>query len=233
MSVMTHPITQFTRRLLRRLGLTQPIAKLLSGGGYEMRFDQAIISALKEDDVVWDVGANVGYYTEKFAEVVGKNGRVYSFEPNPRAFTSLQTIANRYSNVTVKKIALSSACGSLPFEVDGPQGVTSRLADQTSEKSYIVEVTTADQLIRGSNIPVPNVVKIDVEGYEIQVLEGMKDFLEHERLKFIFVEVHARELDNAGVLDGVRKVQEALQSAGFQVRWIDMSHICALRPSAV
>ena len=62
------------RKLLRTLRLNKLLAKVLYPRGYEAKFDEAMLNRIKPGDTVWDVGANVGYYTEKFAIATGEKG---------------------------------------------------------------------------------------------------------------------------------------------------------------
>jgi predicted methyltransferase len=68
------------RNLGRALGLNRRIAARLYGRGYETRYDNAFTACLRQGDVVWDVGANVGYYTRLFVGRVGDTGQVVAFE---------------------------------------------------------------------------------------------------------------------------------------------------------
>ena len=68
MSLMTHPATLWLRGKLRKLGITKAIGRLRSSERYEAVVETALLDAVLPNDIAWDVGANVGFYTLKLAE---------------------------------------------------------------------------------------------------------------------------------------------------------------------
>ena len=81
------------RSIARKLGVLSAMKAVhaaIFSHGYESRFDNALLSHINTGDRVWDVGANVGFYTAKFAEKVGPTGVVVAFEPVRECFDLLE-----------------------------------------------------------------------------------------------------------------------------------------------
>jgi FkbM family methyltransferase len=135
---------------------------------------EAFLQFVHPGSVVFDIGANAGFHSLFCGLLVKPSGRVVAFEPNPESRKSLlgQVQANPELSVITLPFALSDYCGPAAF--DHSRGHQSRLA---GEGRLIVEVTTVDSLVERGHIPPPDIMKIDVEGYEEQVLRGSKDTL--------------------------------------------------------
>jgi FkbM family methyltransferase len=202
----------FGRRLL---GLVWHAAVRQTEGA----FDREMFTTVRPGDVVWDIGANVGDYTGRFAAAVGPDGAVVAVEPAPASAAACRALG--MANVRVVERALSDAPGEAPFVADG-KAPTNRLDAGGGER---VRVTTGDLLM--AECGPPNVVKIDVEGYEVEALRGMSRVLASPGLRAVFVEVHFGLLDRREVRGGGRQVEALLSGAGFRVRWVDFSHVAA------
>lgn len=134
MSWRTNRLAVLARDLGRTLGINRWIAVWLNGRGYETRYDQAFTGALRLGDTVWDVGANVGYYTRQFAERVGGAGQVFAFEPSPVNFARLSATCEGLGHVHLRQVGLGQTEGYLAL-VQGADdlGATSRvIATSTS-----------------------------------------------------------------------------------------------------
>jgi FkbM family methyltransferase len=144
------------------------LLRVLSGT-YEPEQTRHFRELLRPGATVVDVGAHVGYYTLLAAELVGPRGRVFAFEPNPRncAFLRSHVAANGLANVTVEESAVSDRSGMARFDFGTGTG-TGRLAH-----SGTLEVGTValDEYCAAHRI-VPDAIKIDVEGAELDVLRG-------------------------------------------------------------
>jgi FkbM family methyltransferase len=206
--------------------------KLASRFDYEERFGNALLGAVDSGSVVWDVGANVGLYTEKFLAKHAR--RVVCFEPAPDAVGTLRArfTANSPSSATVSimPIALSDTEGTASMSVEG-SSPTNRLQAKTQSGGSFTEVAVrrADQLIRSGLAPMPTVLKVDVEGYELEVLSGFGDYLKSDDLRAVFVEVHFKILHERGLDDAPQRIAQLLSASGFAVRWLDLSHVCGTR----
>jgi hypothetical protein len=88
-------------------------------------------------------------------------------------------------------------------------------------------VRRGDALAAELGLPAPNVVKIDVEGYEWEVLQGLGNLLARPALRAVFVEVHFSILHERGLDGAPPQIVALLESAGFAIQWLDLSHLVA------
>lgn len=219
------------RRIGRNLKVNDLIGALLSRRGYEKGYDDLFSAALRPGLCVWDVGANVGHYTLQFAERTGPSGSVIAFEPSPHNFARLEQACAGTANVRLHQMALGRSDGSLPFEQGNDElGATSRVASG-SNSGIVVDVRAGRGLVASGLAPRPEAVKIDVEGFELEVLEGLGDLVSDPRLRVIGVEVHFRILEERGQGDVPATIERLLASKGYAITWPDSSHIIATRPS--
>ncbi len=232
------------RSWLRELGITAvlgrilPRAGLLGGANYEEHFSKQMLSELREGDVVWEVGANVGLYTRQFCELVGPQGRVIAFEPTQACFQDLQRncSAELQENCEVHQLALGRETGTVRMQLaDDPLGAThSVLTDERGKsdvRTVAVEMVRGDELAR--KLPRPRFLKVDVEGSELDVLKGLGEVLANADCRAVFCEVHFGLLAERGQPYASLEIEELLKENGLtDQRWIDASHIRALRPES-
>jgi len=192
--------------------------------GFERRVTPAVLSVVRAGDCVWDVGANVGYYTTRFLDRVGPDGVVVAFEPLPELAARLEEQAAGDARLRVQRIALADFDGSASFAADGPDGENSSLGDRPG--AFEVRVARGDA-ITAEGVPAPDVVKIDVEGFERDVLEGMPETL--RRARALLVEMHFQAMLGRGRGRDALRIRDLLHGQGFEVRWVDSSHLLATR----
>src|SRR5687767_12327641 len=154
-------------------------------GWYEREVQQALLSVLRRGAVLYDVGANAGFFTLLAAQLVGPKGRVIAFEPEPVNLEKLRYHVTRNSaaNVTVLGAAVSDREGIAML------GGTGAAASLGSDVGVQVTTVTIDGLVGDGKIPPPDVVKIDVEGWEFPVLNGMNHTLKTFR-PVLLIEFH-------------------------------------------
>lgn len=220
------------RGVARRLGVSTLI-QTLRREGYEERFQERILKVIRAGDTVWDVGANVGYYTERFAARVGSSGRVIAIEPNPSAVEELRMVFSSAENVVIIPMGLGNCDGSLRFD-SGPglHSTTGRImadGEVAAGGMLEVEIARGDSLIADGMASRPNVIKIDTEGCELEVLEGLQEVSSSEALRAIGVEVHFGRLSERGLIRAPAQIESLLLHAGFLVTWPDPSHLLAIR----
>lgn len=162
-------------------------------GSYETDTQERIGALIGAGDVVYDVGANAGFYTLLAATLVGARGRVVSFEPVPSNLEVLRRhiALNDLVNVEVIEAAVADRDGIAAFSAEGGHGATARLSESGNLR---VRVTTLDTLRSEGRIPAPTLIKIDVEGAEYAVLRGAERLL-RDTLPYLIVELHTPEMD--------------------------------------
>ncbi len=233
--LMTHPLTRRVRSVARQFGLTKIVANALKPADYEERFSQSLIAAVGNGDVVWDVGANQGYYTAIFSDLVGDGGQVAAFEPAGDTFRALGAAVGDRSNVALFHTGLSNADGEAEIMVGVDDlAATSRVAGAEAEtdtgaKRETIQLARGETLVSQGKVTSPNVIKIDVEGHEWNVVAGLGNLLESPDLRRILIEVHFGILDGDGRAHEVDLIVERLKTNGFKINWTDASHIDASR----
>lgn len=160
-------------------------------GSYEHEAQQIFASLIKPGGVVFDVGANVGFYTLLASELVGPNGRVYAFEPLPDNLKYLQRHLeiNHITNAAVIPAAVSESCGTGSFE-EGPSRPASRLSKRGRLR---VDVVALDALVSRGELPAPDFMKMDIEGGEALALSGARTILEMNH-PTVFLSTHGHDL---------------------------------------
>jgi FkbM family methyltransferase len=163
-------------------------------GLYEYEKQELFRSLVKPGDVVFDVGANVGYYTLLAATLAGPSGTVCSFEPSPRnaAILRQHVSFNRLVNVEFHEAAVSDKDGEAFFDF----GEMPEMGFLSDKGGCRVLTLCLDSLWRRSTGRLPNLIKIDVEGAEMQVLNGAIELISNARPELL-VATHSIELHEA------------------------------------
>jgi len=176
----------------------------------------AIQEALKPGDVFLDVGSNLGIFTIFGAKAVGLQGMVVACEPGTSAFNRLQknTELNQLNNVKLLKVALSDtrSIKKLSLGDPGAFGLMAHLSDADGPYED-VRTVDYDSLIEDEVLPIPRVVKMDVEGQEYAALKGMERTLSNPVCVALFCEIHPYALPS-GVSQ--RDVMTLIESFGFE-----------------
>ena len=144
-----------------------------------------LLHLLRPEDLFVDVGANVGTYTILASAQVG--AKTFCFEPSPSTFFSLEEnikLNKIESKVIAKQMGISKEKNTLFFTNN--LDVENHIENEKSDESIEVDVDTLDNLIKNE---FPVLIKIDVEGFETDVLNGAKDTLSNLELKAIIIEL--------------------------------------------
>jgi FkbM family methyltransferase len=164
--------------------------------------EEAFLRAIDyEGQTIYDVGAFEGVLTLFFARQAGDRGRVVAFEPHPANYERVvkNVELNDFSNVIIRNVGLGRARGEL--ELMAPSGGLAGRASASENiklafgsqgldvEVFKVPVNSLDQEIGDSSLPEPDFVKIDVEGLEFDVLQGMKETIGRRKPR-LFVEIH-------------------------------------------
>lgn len=168
-----------------------------------------LLHYLKKDDLFYDIGANVGVYTILASKV--KGAKSVSIEPLPRTYEKLidNIKINRLDNVNYKNIGLSFEKSKLYFTTN--KDTMNSVALDTDKCITEVPVDTLDNI--SNEFGIPTLIKIDVEGYETNVLLGGKKVLQDESLEVIILELNGSG-EKFGFMDD--DIHKNLLKLGFE-----------------
>ena len=160
-------------------------------GEYAPEESRLIAERLTSGDVAFDVGANVGYMTCLMARAVGARGQVYAFEPEPTNFRVLSEniTLNGLDCVVPYRVALSNRTGKEFISLANENRGDHTLVELAGREQLAVDTVTFDESrethCAGRAV---RLVKIDVQGYELEVLEGMKRSLQEGAVDTVLLE---------------------------------------------
>ena len=176
---------------------------------------------------VYDVGGFEGVLSLFFARRVGPTGRLITFEPNPENYATIvgNISLNGFSHVDIRPIALGAEPGSatLVFPTDEPAkgslvgDIQAQILREKHVDTVEVPIETIDRLV-AAGLPVPDFVKIDVEGLELDVLRGMANVIASHR-PALYIEIHGADM--AKKLENATAVIEYLWRAGYAMRHVE------------
>jgi FkbM family methyltransferase len=154
---------------------------------------------VKEGDAVVDLGANVGYYSLLASRIVGKQGRVYAFEPDPKTYSLLvkNIKLNKYENIIPVPKAVTNYVGTAKFFLSAEPGANSLYKEGGQTKFIEVETQTLDSFF-GAKESAIGVIKMDIEGGEIDAISGMDRLLSQNRRLSLFIEFVPRHIQRSG-----------------------------------
>lgn len=184
---------------------------------------QALQKFVRRGDTVLDIGAQLGYFSLHVARLVSSTGRVYCFEPDPRSFARLDD-AIRLSRIDWIKsfqTALSAREGTMDFYLSPTLGWSTGVKNSHLEDLQQVSVRTTplDLLVSRGEIPSRiRLAKIDVEGFEMEVLRGMRNVLATSR-PILVLEINVQMLHAQGTSPS--EIVRFLESFEYRVSRID------------
>ena len=206
--------TSWYKRLLRPLGVEIKRFDF----GLDPWADLAELFRGREPKVVFDAGANLGQTSIQLAKLFPE-AKVHAFEPNPNIFAELRHNISRYPQATAHQIAFGPQQGRIALNICGSSLNSSVLTysredgkDRIVEKVE-VEMDTVDNFCAGHGIESIDLLKTDVQGYDLKVFQGAKESLAKSRIHAAFCEVNFHKL-----YDGQCSFEEIyafLKSHGF------------------
>lgn len=179
--------------------------------GSERPILECFTESLVAGDTVYDIGANVGGYA-----IIGAKAQpdatIFAFEPHPvnKERLSENLELNNLQNVHIRDYALGDSDGTIKLKTESNEpGVgTHTIVASDTGNSIEIDIRRAESAIKNDDIPSPDVMKIDVEGAELDVLKGFNEVLESCRV--IIIEIHPTKIDTT-----VEDVRSLLIEAGF------------------
>ena len=189
-------------------------------GSYEDAELKVLSNHLKPDSVFIDIGANFGLYSLIASQHISEKGSIISFEPFPENYKSLCTnlSLNNLQRITAENTAVGSETGTLKLYYNSKEnnlGMVSYIKDQNSD-FVIVNKICLDDYLNSKYLKTITFIKIDVEGFEYDVLQGMKQTLQ-QYSPIILIEV----LDSKSKNDVSNKPHELLCEMGYKRFFID------------
>lgn len=179
-------------------------------GTYE--YDNQLIfqQNIKPEQTVFDIGSHAGFFSLLASVLVGEKGKVIAFEPLPRNIFYLKEHLklNNITNVELIEAAVSKTSG-VAFFTDSATGYQGGISEKGTVK---VDLVSLDELIFSNKIPVPNFLKIDVEGKEKSVLMGASSILENYH-PTILLSIHGRPV--------YQQCCELLKSLNYKIKILD------------
>jgi FkbM family methyltransferase len=146
---------------------------------------------LRPGDVFWDVGASVGAVSAYFAHPKHKLARIDAFEPNPSPYQTLRSLFSNNPLVKTHPFGMGDTDGSPTMSLsEGCSNLSSLATDFQQGLGVQVQIRRGDTLRRELALPPPNVLKIDVEGFEPQVFAGLSETIAESRPFMIFEHSH-------------------------------------------
>ena len=185
-------------------------------------------SYLKPGQTIIDVGANIGYYPILEAVNISPGGRIFAIEPGPESYELLKynTTSNGYEDViSTYNLAIGDVRGKATLYISSQSNLNSMLNDPLF-KSYApivgsvqVDMITLDDFISQNNILSDkiDIVRMDVEGYELKIFKGMTKLLENSQRLRIFFEIHPKIIKTHYGFDSYQDFLKMLDGYGFKI----------------
>jgi len=191
----------------------------------EPEFIGAFTHAARRATVLYDIGANIGLFAMLGARL-NSSLDVHAFEPEPRNFAALEANLDSNGLLSVHRHAIGLGAEDTIVEFAAPGEVAgtgthqvraARGIEARADEVIQVQIRSVDSLVAAGELPAPDLIKMDVEGYEAAVLRGMDKVL-RENHPTILLELHPQKIAEQG--DSVEALFEQLQSMGYEAELI-------------
>jgi FkbM family methyltransferase len=220
----TYTVRHGLAKGLKRRGGLAFLPAVITAAPERVEEEGFLLNLRLDGQTVFDVGGDQGIYTLFFASRVGDKGRVVTFEPNPESHRRIvaNVELNKFQNVLVRHLGLGARKGKLTFVFPAGEpargsadaGIQAQILQEKDSRTIEIEVNSLDSEVAATGLPQPDLVKIDVEGLEMDVLRGMKETLSKRRPN-LFIEVHGADTESKD--DNARQVVKFLLDAGYSV----------------
>jgi FkbM family methyltransferase len=209
-TVMGHQIAVFPRDP----GISKELALYKV---HEPLATKLLMETLKPGMNAVDVGGNIGYYAMLEARLVGPSGKVIAIEPMPENSEQLcnNVKNNGYENIHIHKMAIGDRDGTALMYIAGKSNWHSLHPPMEAKGEMKVPVSTLDSLLARYNFPSVDLVRMDLEGYEIVVIEGMKQTL-RKYGPLLLIELHPLLVGT----QAMEKYLRTLEALGYGIEWM-------------
>lgn len=185
---------------------------------------------VKQSDVILDIGANIGFYAKILSDLVGGNGKVHCFEPDLKNFSHLKKACGNYSNLILNNKAVGPKTEKLKIYTSKNLNVDHRTykPDDFAEEIEIDAVSIDDYLGTNNNV---SLIKMDIQGFEMQAVKGMERVLENNNDIKIISEFWPYGLRKAG--SSVTEYFNLLSAKGFTCYLLEKNTLLKLHSEKV
>ena len=205
---------------------------------YKQRYEKSVRNKLGQikGEVFWDIGANIGFYSLMLRSNFNK---IMAVEPNPETATILRGRMRDTDNVEILELALSNTNGPALLYTQKEKFCLAGFNNKNGSDSLLSQVDykssrdpSNDRVVQNRpsiqvmqrrfddlNMGTVDLVKIDVEGAEFLVLEGMRANIKEHRIKRMMVELHNKENKS--------RLESTFTEYGYAVEWVDPDHLFA------
>ncbi|MGH9913837.1 MAG: FkbM family methyltransferase, partial [Pyrinomonadaceae bacterium] len=181
---LKHMIKQSLKSGARKLGINLTNTERL---GVDLELDLARFAAGIPIATIFDVGGNFGQTATRFA-LAFPTATIFTFEPVPTSFERLVKAVEHNDRIKAFNIALGETAGSVSMNLTHHAGSNSILENPSAIGKIDVQSDTVDSVAHQNGVETIDLLKIDVEGYELQVLKGAGKLLSEGRIRFVFAE---------------------------------------------
>ena len=192
---------------------------------------------------IFDVGANIGQSALKF-RIAFPKAKIYCFEPIGKTFEMLKENTKEYANLTYHQIALGSREGEAEMYLTEQSNASSLIRPDTVIGREVVALRTIDGFASDNKIERIDILKIDAEGFDLEVLKGARNMLSSRQIAFVLTEVGFHPGDDRQVLfDDIRSYLLPMGYAVFgvydqQLEWsgekrLRYANVCFVREDAI
>ncbi|SRR6266498_110276 len=168
----------------------------LNAGFSDRKVAELFIPFLRPGMVVFDCGAHIGEYTLLFSHLIGPEGRVYAFEPDPRLFPYLEENIriNALKQAVQNAVAVGDREGEVLFNLSpDPTGSFVITRNGNGTQTTKVSMISLDEFLYKQGLAHVDAIKMDVEGSELAVLHGALSLLQRRIPALLFIECHSHE----------------------------------------
>ena len=207
-------------------------------GHYHERYEADLVARLLEDDdVFWDIGANVGYFTLVAATALDNRGQIVAFEPGKNAYARLteNLSLNPYENIQTFSVAVSDREGEAVLHVSGDIADSSAslfLGGDDQAGHEVCRTVALDHFLTAEGLRPPTLIKLDAEGAELAVLQGAQGLISQSPPLFL-MEMEEKNLKAAGASKAA--IRQFLEGCGYRAahlrkgRWYAAADLDAVK----
>jgi FkbM family methyltransferase len=204
------------------LDTSDPFQAEMAYGAYQPDLIYKMLSLARPGDVVLTAGAHLGYVPLALAKAVGPTGKVIAFEADPRMVKDCgrNLALNKVENIVrLAPVGLGSANGELEMSLSSTAGQSSFAIAHHYLRSVTVALRKGDGILAELGINKIDGLLLDVEGWEMQVLDGLSNTLSNDLPRWAIIECWDVALRNAG--SAAKDLLQKLRSLGWEISGVD------------